>query len=213
MHGETDTSDDRERGELMRTGVARRGFAVIVLGSLLLGAFAATPADAKKKKKKKPKPAVCAPYVPGEAGAGAETTVVTDAQTESAPATMTLPTEPGVGFTNTGDPSGDMGVVPHAYTNVQVDSNAKQKALFVSVTFPPTFDYDVFLRTSSGTAVAYEADFNPNPGIGTNSGGHAESGASFIDGYLALDCAGFTLDVASASFTAGGDVEVSYWLG
>ncbi|MGH2740736.1 MAG: hypothetical protein ACRDH6_09680 [Actinomycetota bacterium] len=197
--------------KMKRAGITRRGLAVVVLGSLLLGAFAATPADAKKKKKKKPKPAVCAPYVPGEAGTGADTTVVTDAQTESSPATLTIVTEPGVGFTNTGDPSGDMGVVPHAYTNIQVDTNAKQKGLFIVATFAPAFDYDLFLRTSSGTAVAYEADFNQNPGLGTSSGGHAEMGASYIDGYLALDCAGFTLDVATSS-GAGGDVELSYWL-
>lgn len=194
---------------MKRKGTFRQVLAVVVLGSLVIGAFAASPADAKKKKKK---PAVCAPFAPSGEGAGEEITVVTDAQTESSPATLSLTTEPGVGTTDPAGSSGDTGVVAHAYTNIQVDSNSKQKALFISATFPPAFDYDLYLRTTGGTAVAYEADFNQNPGLGMSSGGHAEMGASYIDGYLALDCAGFTLDVASSS-TAGGAVELSYWLG
>ncbi|MFN2389478.1 MAG: hypothetical protein ABR575_07755, partial [Actinomycetota bacterium] len=57
----------------------------------------------KPKKPKKPKPpAGCAAYVPGEAGADAETTKVTDAATAEAPVEVELDTGPGVGSGRSG---------------------------------------------------------------------------------------------------------------
>src|SRR5687767_48583 len=108
----------------MGNGRVIRTLAVVATASLVLGAFVAAPADAKKKKKKKPKTASCAPYVPGEAGKDAPVTVVTDAATEEAPVEVTVATAEGLGFSSADGPSGDMGPTSHAYANVQVDSAA-----------------------------------------------------------------------------------------
>ena len=201
----------------MRNGRIIRSLAVVALASLVMGAFMAAPADAKKKK-----PKGCTAYVPGENGADAPITVVTDAATEEAPVEVTVATAEGLGFSSADGPSGDQGHLTHAYANVQVDSAAKDAGLYVRVEFPETFDYDGFLRTSDGTAVAYSAGFNQGmtpagdpSGLGldgTGHGGHSEMGAEQIDGYLATDCDGFTYDIVSAG-TPGGDVTVKYWLG
>ena len=201
----------------MRNGRTLRTMAVLATSALVLGAFVAGPADAKKKKKK-----VCAAYQPGEAGAEAPITVVTDAATAEAPVEVTVTTAEGLGFSSADGPSGDQGHVTHAYANVQVDSAASDAGLYARVEFAPTWDYDAFLRTSDGTAVAYSAGFNQGmtpagdpSGLGldgTGHGGHSEQGAEQIDGYLAADCDGFTYDIVSAG-TPGGDVTVKFWLG
>lgn len=197
-----------------------RGLAVVAISSLVLGAFAAVPAEAKKKKKKKP-PA-CAAYAPGELGADAQITKVTDAATEEKPVEVTVSTGPGLGFSSP-DVGGDTGETSHAYANLQVDSASRSANLYVRVEFTPSWDYDIFLRTSDGTALAYAAGFNQGMGAGlgdptgagldgTGNGGHSEMGAEAIDGYAAADCDGFTLDISSAG-TPGEDVTVKYWLG
>lgn len=205
----------------MRDGRIVRSLALIATASLVLGAFVAGPADAKKKKKKKPKVAACAPYVPGENGADAPITVVTDAATEEAPVEVTVSTAEGLGLSSADGPSGDEGHTSHAYANVQVDSAASGAGLYARVEFAPTWDYDAFLRTADGTAVAYSAGFNqgavaPDPtgfGLdGTGHGGHSEQGAEQIDGWTTADCDGFTYDIVSAA-TPGGDVTVKFWLG
>src|SRR5687767_597320 len=205
----------------MKNGRIVRSLALIATASLVLGAFMAVPADAKKKKKPKKAPS-CAPYVPGENGADAPVTVVTDAATEEAPVEVTVATAEGLGFSSADGPSSDEGATSHAYANVQVDSAASGKGLYARVEFAPTFDYDGFLRTADGTAVAYSAGFNQAPmplgdpsgfGLdGTGHGGHSEQGAEQIDGWATNDCDGFTYDIVSAA-TPGGDVTVKFWLG
>ena len=205
----------------MRDGRIFRSLALIATASLVLGAFVAGPADAKKKKKKKPKVATCAPYTPGEAAAEAPVTVVTDAATEEAPVEVTVSTAEGLGFSSPDGPSGDTGPTSHAYANVQVDSASPSTGLYARVEFAPTWDYDAYLRTADGTAVAYSAGFNQGAvaadptgfGLdGTGHGGHSEQGAEQIDGWTAADCDGFTYDIVSAG-TPGGDVTVKFWLG
>lgn len=185
-------------------------FAVVAAISLVAAAFLAAPAQAKKKKKKPPP---CPAYVPGDLGADAETTVVTDEATEEAPIELTIATEPGLGFTST-TPGGDQGPTSHVYHNLQVDPKAASAGLFARLEYGIEWDYDIFLRLADGTAVAYEADFNPVPGTGLGGGetSHAEEGAGQIDGALANDCDGFTFDIASA-ITPGGDVTLKLWLG
>lgn len=191
---------------------SRRSRVVVILSValLVLSAVAIGPAEAKKKR--------CGKYKPGSDGAGAEVSVVTDAATADKPVEVTVATEPGLGFSSP-DPGGggDTGPTSHAYYNVQVDAKAASTGLFVRAEFPPVFDYDLFLRDASGIALAYAAGFNqaPVPGTfldGTGSGGHSETGAEQIDGYVAQDCEGFTIDLSSAS-TPGGDVTVKLWLG
>lgn len=199
----------------MTTKRTTRAIAVIGAASLLVGALAAGPADAKKKKKKK-KPPVCATYVPGDLGAEAETSVVTNEHTEEAPLEVTLSTGPGLGFTST-DPGGDTGETSHVYQNIQVDSSSPTAGLFVRVDYTPSWDYDIFLRSSDGASLAWEADFNPATAggptdLGSSEGAHPEPGAGQVDGFPASDCDGFTFDVASA-ITPGEDVVLTMWLG
>lgn len=194
-----------------------RTTAVLALAGLAVGMLAVAPAQAKKKKKK---PAACAAYTPGELGAGQPITVVTDAATAEAPVSTTLATDAGLGSSNNEGASGDTGPTSHAYVNVQVDSAAASRGLFVRVEFQAGEDYDLYLRSSDGTAVAYAAGFNEVPvdpvggtGIdGTGHGGHSEQTAEQIDGFDTPDCTGYTLDLVSGT-TPGGDVTVTYWLG
>jgi hypothetical protein len=197
--------------------------ALVGASVLILGAFVAGPAQAKKKKKPK-KPVACAPYTPGEKGTGAPISVVTDAATKDAPVTATVATAEGLG-TSTNEPEdGDFGTfVSHAYQNIQVDSAAPNAYLYVRVEFPITNDYDVFLRNPDGTSDIYSAGAPPyndggqGTGVeGTGHGGHSEGGpggaSENIDGAAATDCQGFTLDIVSST-TQGGDVIVKAWLG
>lgn len=191
------------RSRLVVTGVA----VIVALGAFAAPAAPAAGAKAKAKAKK------CKAYVPGDLGAEAETTIVTDAATEAAPIEVTLPTTPGAGFTST-EPGGDTGATSHSYHNVQIDSKAKTAALFVRAEFVPLWDMDLFLRDNFGVALAYEADFNqaPEAGLGSTSGGHAERGVSQIDGWIGADCSGYTVDVAS-SVGGGPSVTLKLWLG
>jgi hypothetical protein len=191
-----------------------RQIAVLASATLLLGAFVAGPADAKKKKKKP----VCATYASPDWATGAgETTIVTEAATAEAPVEVALTAAPGLGFTSTDGESGDTGETSHVYQNVQVDTATPAGGnLFVRAEFTPAFDYDLFLRLPDITAVAYEADFNPATAggptpVGGMEGSSAEPGASQIDGYSSSDCSGYTVDVASG-ISPGGEVTLKFWL-
>lgn len=184
-----------------------RSLAVLASMALVLGAFVAAPAEAKKK---------CGKYAAPEWAGEAETTIVTDKATADAPIEVELETGPGAGFTNPDYPGDETGSVAHAFHNVVVDTNAKTANLFASIEYLPAFDYDFFLRLSAGPSVAYEADFNPltvagPSGIGTTDGATAEPGLSRIDGYPVPDCYGYTLDAAS-SIAGGGTVTLKIWL-
>jgi hypothetical protein len=187
--------------------------AVVGTAALILGAFAAAPADAKKKKPKKP-PA-CAPFTPGEAGSGAPITVVTDAATADAPATATVDTGPGLGI-GTGTAADAVATAgwSYAYVNVQVDSAAPATALSLRLEMPAHEDYDINLLNPDGSVAASVHGFNPEPRIynDDSNGGHTEVGAEVIDALPTNDCQGYTLEVITAS-GMGGDRTVKYWLG
>jgi hypothetical protein len=189
----------------MRSTTLVRTISLGAAVALALGAFLATPALAGKAKK-------CGAYKPGADGAGKPITLVTDAATKDKPVSVTVSTQPGAGFSSATE-GGDMGPTSHAYANVQVVSKAASAKLYVRLEFTPIFDYDLFLRTSDGTAVAYSAGGAPYAGPldGTGNGGHSEAGAENIDGALSARCSGYTVDVSSAT-TPGGDVTVKYWL-
>jgi hypothetical protein len=195
-----------------------RATAVVGSVALILGAFVAGPADAKKKKKKKPPVAACAPFTPYEKGASAPIAVVTDAATEAAPVTVTLATAEGLGTSTNETEDGDTGaLVSHAYHNVQVDSAAPTAALYVRLEFAGYQDYDLYLRNPDGTSDTYSAGAPPYQVFdGTGNGGHSEgdptAAAENIDGAAVTDCQGFTVDVVSAT-TEGADVTLKYWLG
>ncbi|HEY7874587.1 MAG TPA: hypothetical protein VIG64_05640 [Actinomycetota bacterium] len=176
---------------------------------LVLGAFAAAPASAKKGACKKMKPAA--------EGKGQPISVVTDKATEDAPLAVTVATAPGAGLSSPDGPGGDTpeGGPSHAYANVQVDSAAKSAKLFVRAEYTPGLDYDLYLKTNYSSTVAYAAGFNvpvPAQGLdGTGFGGHTEAGAEQIDGWISADCAGYLVDLVSAA-TPGGDVTLKFWL-
>lgn len=192
----------------MKNGRIVRSLALIATASLVLGAFMAVPADAKKKKKPK-KAAACAPYVPGENGADAPVTVVTDAATADAPATLEVEIGPGLGAGR--DPEGEGALVSHAYPNLQVDSAASSALLNVRISWSiPPEDYDIYLDTADGSELASSAGYGPIPG-GSDYGSSAVGSESIL-AFPASDCDGFTVDVVGAT-TPGGTVTVDYWLG
>jgi hypothetical protein len=168
----------------------------------------------KHKKKKKEKggdeaPAACAPYVPGEQGADAETVVVTDAATEDAPIEVVIEQGPGL-VTGTVARS-------HAFRNIQVDSAAVDAGLYVRYEFPAYEDHDLYLNYADGSVAAQAAGFNPiveAPLVndGTSIGGHSERGAEQIDGVRTADCDGYTADF-DAFLARGGEYTVTLWLG
>jgi hypothetical protein len=201
----------------MRSTRVLKATAVVGAAALILGAFVAGPADAKKKKKVK-KPVACAPYTPYEKGAAAPIGVVTDAATKDAPLTVTLATAEGLGTsTNETQDSQTGALVSHAYHNIQIDSAAPNSYLYVRLEFDGQYDYDLFLRNPDGTSDTYSAGAPPYQVFdGTGNGGHSEgdptAASENIDGAPVTDCQGFTVDVVSAT-TPGGDVTLKYWLG
>lgn len=186
----------------MKSGRIFKAIAVIATASLVVGAFAAVPAEAKKKKKKG-----CATYQPGTNGEGAPFNLVTDAATAEKPAALEVDTGPGLGIGR--DPEGEGAHVSHAYANLQVDSAAPETTLFVQIEFTEAWDYDVYLDTSDGTEVANSAGFG-NQTFGSEYA-HSEFGSETIQAFPVNDCDGFTIDVVGAT-TPGETVGVKYWV-
>jgi len=186
-----------------------RTIAVIGMSALVLGAFAAGPADAKKKKKK---PAVCAPYTPGEKGTDKPTITVTDAATEESPAVQKVHLAESLADFVPVDPSSDA-------FNVQIDSKAKEVGLYVLFEFPTRRDYDLELWHPDGSYAARSHDFNPiynpaQPTLHSNEGHAGESSDSYekIVGVRTPDCGGYTVEAVNW-LGEGGDFQIKVWLG
>lgn len=194
----------------MRSPRFIRTVAVVGMSALVIGAFAAGPADAKKKKKKK-KPAVCAAYQPGEKGADKPTVTVKDAHTEEAPLAqkVTLGRSMSEGLVD--DPTYD-------YFNVQVDSKLKEAGLYVLFEFPTRRDYDLELLWDDGSYAARSHDFNvlysPDPRTYWNEGhaGESTDHSEKIVGVRTPDCGGYTVEAVNW-LGEGGDFEIKLWLG
>lgn len=187
----------------MRTGRISKAFAVLAMASLVVGAFAAVPAEAKRKKKG------CATYQPGTNGDGQPVTVVTDKATADKPVTIELETGPGLGIgRDASSPEGEH--VSHAYANIQVDSAAPSANLFVSVAFTPAYDYDLYLDTADDTQLAASAGFGPLA-FGASDYEQSDVGSETIAGFSANDCDGYTADIVGAT-TPGETVTVTVWL-
>ena len=188
----------------MRNGRIIRSLAVLASAGLIMGAFVAAPAEAKKKK-----PKGCAAYVPGENGADLETTKVTSANTADAPATVELEVGPGLGIGR--DPEGEGAHVSHAFANLQVDPTASSDLLNIKVAWTnPAEDFDLYLDAADGTELASSGGVL-NQTFGSEYA-HTDFGYESIIGYPVSDCEGFTIDVVGAG-TPGGTVTVTYWLG
>jgi hypothetical protein len=197
----------------MRTSRAVRTLAVLASAGMIVGAFAAVPAEAKKKKKK---PAACSTFKPGAKGEGKPTLKVTDAATEQAPTiqTVTLPESiadadlVGTGVLTAGADA----------FNIQVDSAAKEAGLYILFEFPERRDYDLEMYHVDGSYAARSHDFNPvhNDQVPIwDNGGHAgESSPSSekIVGVRTSDCGGFSVEAVNW-LGEGGDFEIKVWLG
>ena len=190
----------------MRNGRFIRTVAVLASAGMIVGAFAAAPAEAKKKKK----PKGCAAYVPGEAAAEAPITKVTNANTADAPATVEVEVGPGLGIGR--DPEGEGAHVSHGFANLQVDSTVGSDLLNVRISWTnPLEDFDLYLDTADGTEIASSGGFfavNPFPGEYSETG----VGSEAVIGVPVSDCDGYTVDAVGAT-TPGATLTVEYWLG
>lgn len=163
----------------------------------------------KGKGPKTPPPAVCEAYEPGEAGAEAETLVVTHEQTEEAPAELTVSTDPGVGAGR--DPGGFGALVSHAFVNLQVDIEDASGGLWVKLSSAEFQDYDLYLDLADGTQVATAGGFGPEQD-GEEGDSHTDFGSETLTGIKTNDCGGYTLDIVGAA-TQGGDTTLTAWIG
>lgn len=201
----------------MRSPRFIRTVAVVGMSALVLGAFVAGPADAKKKKKK---PAACAEFQPGENGADKPTLVVTDSATEAAPALQPVSLGPefseGIVEAAGGPPN------PSDYFNIQVDSKAKEAGLYILFEGQERRDYDLNVYHPDGSYAARSHGFQPVLGIDEtittefgNTSGHAgesTSNSEKIVGLRTSDCGGWTVSVDNY-LGEGGDFDVKVWLG
>jgi hypothetical protein len=185
----------------MRTNVVVR---CLCLGTILLSALVvvAPPALATH----------CAPYQPGEFGAGAPTLTITDTATEASPLQHSFQQGPGDTINTSSVP-----------LNIQIDSLATSDlGLYIRYEFPDLEDHDLYVLYPSGNEAALVAGFNPTPfgpfdGTGTffgdpPTGGHSEVGAEQLDGLRTINCQGWTLDLVDF-LGEGGTYTVSFWLG
>ena len=162
----------------------------------------------KKNNGKTPPGDKCAAYTPGEAGAEAETLVVTDAATEEAPLELEVETVDGAGVGR-----GSFGpLVSHAYVNLQVDSSTPTGGLWVKVSFAPYQDYDLYLDPADGSGeVASSGGFGPEDDAEPGDS-DSQLGSETLTGIRTNDCGGWTLDIVGAT-TEGGAVTLTTWLG
>lgn len=196
-----------------------RSFAVLASVALLVGAFAAGPAEAKKKKKKKaPACATYAPAAPASPAAAAadapkQTVVqVTPAATEAAPVKVEL--DQGPGLWAYGPDLNQLPVVDDTqFVNLQVSGAPAGAGLYIrqewSASSPD--DLDMYVYDASGTEVTNSGAFNaaPVPPVSSTSGG---LGYEQVSGFAVPNCMGVTVE-SRTYLTEGQAVTISAWLG
>ncbi len=184
-----------------------RTLAVLASAGLIVGAFAAGPADAAKKKKK-PKTLTCDTFTPGmEEAAEAEVVKITPAATEENPVVieyehgMAGPSIPLVGHP---------GLTESQYFNIQL-YGAPNTGLWLKQEFSDRHDLDLYLFNEAGEEVAHSGGFNTLPQA-YDSDGNATENSENIPGYPGDQCAGYTIE-SIAYLTPGTDVKLSIWYG
>ena len=197
-----------------------RTFAVLASAGLIMGAFAAGPADAAKKKKK---PFACAPATPAapasdHAGAAeaptAPVTAITEAATEEKPVVVEYEHGSALYVFGTTQPIQE----DNAYFNVQVVSKKPDQGLYILQEWgTDVTDIDLYLYDNAGTQVAYSGAFNAAPEntpLSDFSGPNGTGGHGFesISGFPATPCNVHTIE-SVAYMTQGEPVTLKMWLG
>lgn len=170
----------------------------------------------KPNKPGKPTAPSCPAYVPGEEGAEAETTIVTDAATAEKPIELDF-TAPAGKANDLVEGGAVYDGTASLYQNIQVDSAAADAGLYVRYEFPSYHDYDLYLNYPDGSTAANSGDFNAGAGRGLGGGspkGGWEAGANYeqVMGIRTADCAGYTARLVSY-LTNGGATKLKIWLG
>jgi hypothetical protein len=197
----------------MKNGRIVRSLALIATASLVLGAFAAVPADAKKRKKKPKGCATFAPVEPQGSGSGetaealeAPVVQVTSAATEEAPIVVEYEHGPALWETVTQTPLQE----DTAFFNFQVVGTG---GLHLRMDFGAESDIDMYLYDAAGTRVASSGAANqaPVPGV-LDANGNGGTGFESIPGWSAANCDGFTVE-SRAFMSPGTPVTLTAWLG
>jgi hypothetical protein len=195
----------------------RKTLTILITIGLLVGSLT-MPATAKKKKKhKKPAaPVACAPFSPGEAGAGKPTVVLTDAATEAAPVVQKVTLAESAADLTQGltDAGADA-------FNIQVDSALPSTGLYALIEFEPRNDIDLGLLHPDGSYAAQSHSWNtiqestdqgPVPVSSQGNGGEGTDHSEKLVGITTGDCGGWTLQVQNY-LGLGGEYDVKLWLG
>lgn len=184
-----------------------RTLAVLASVGLIVGAFAAAPADAAKKKKKK-KGVSCATFTPGmEEAAEAEVVKITPAASEDKPVVIEYEHGPaGPSIPIVGHP----GLTESLYFNIQLYGSS-DKGLWIKQEFSDRHDLDLYLYNEAGDEVTHSGGFNTLPQA-YDSDGNATENSENIPGYPGEQCAGYTIQ-STAYLTPGTDVTLSIWYG
>lgn len=186
-----------------------RTFAVVASVAMIVGAFAAAPADAAKKKKKK---LSCAPATsPIEAAAEAPLVRVTAKATEEKPIVVEFEHPSSLVQEHEALPD----TQDEQYVNIQVVSKASE-GLYIKEEFDDRHDIDLYLYNGAGEEVASSGAFNPAPvsagPADLSSGGNGGENFESIPGFEAAPCELYTAE-SIAYATPGTPVKMSIWVG
>ena len=192
-----------------------RTIAVLASASLVLGAFVAGPADAKKRKKKPSCPVAtyAEPASPSVSRPEADAKVikVTDAATAEAPIVIEYEHGPALWETATQAPIQE----DTKWFNLQIDSAAPATGLYARLDWavPSVSDMDLYLWDGvTGEQAAVSGATNAVP---VNAPFVAETGAmgyESISGFAVGDCSNFLVE-SRAFLTAGEAMTLTLWLG
>lgn len=190
-----------------------RGIAVVASAAMVLGAFAAAPAEAKKKKKSCP---AFQPVEPtsdsGEKAEALEAEIVkvTDKATADKPIVIEYEHGPALWETATQTPI----VEDTAFFNFQVQTKKPGAGLHLEMTWPTPSESDIDMYLyDTGARAASSGAFNPAPVPGVfDASGNGGMGFETIPGFDAANCAGYTVE-SRAFMTTGQDVTLTVYLG
>ena len=193
-------------------GRSIRALAVVASAALILGAFVAGPADAKKKKC--PKVTFVEPASPSASRTevpGGKVVTITDKATAEAPVVIEYDHGPALWNVASQEPI----VEDTKWFNIQVDSAAPAAGLYLRQEWPipSVSDMDLYLWDgSSGAQVDVSGAFNavpvPIPGTFNETGA---MGFESISGLVVGDCAGLAVE-SRAFWSAGEAMTLKVWL-